>query len=313
MLSINDDAGHHQADREADHRPRASRRAGSRRSRRRSAPARRVAVVGSGPAGLALRAAARRAPATPSTVFERADRIGGLLRYGIPDFKLEKHLIDRRIEQMEAEGVTFRAERQRRRRRARPTQLREDFDADRARRRRDRSRAICRSRAASSRASTSRWSSCRSRTRRVAGDDGRRTRSSPTGKHVVILGGGDTGSDCLGTSNRQGAKRVHQFELLPQPPDARTADIAPWPYWPMILRTSSSHEEGVIRDWSINTKRFSGDADGNVKKLHGVRLEWTQGRQRPAADASRSPAASSSSTADLVLLAMGFVGPERRA
>ncbi len=90
-----------------------------------------------------------------------------------------------------------------------------------------------------------------------------------TGKHVVILGGGDTGSDCLGTSNRQGAKSVHQFELLPKPPEDRTEDIAPWPYWPMILRSSSSHEEGVIRDWSINTKHFSGDADGNVKKLHG--------------------------------------------
>jgi glutamate synthase (NADPH/NADH) small chain len=129
-----------------------------------------------------------------------------------------------------------------------------------------------------------------------------------TGKRVVILGGGDTGSDCLGTSNRQGAASVHQFELLPQPPDARTADM-PWPYWPMILRTSSSHEEGVIRDWSINTKRFSADANGVVKKLHGVRLEWKQGANgRP--QMVEVPGSEFELDCDLVLLALGFLGPE---
>src|SRR5262249_35609972 len=122
------------------------------------------------------------------------------------------------------------------------------------------------------------------------------------GKRVVILGGGDTGSDCLGTSNRQGCKSVHQFELLPPPPATRTEEIAPWPYWPMILRTSSSHEEGVIRDWSINTKSFSGDAHGNVKKLHGVRLEWAKGENgRPTM--REIPGSEFEMNADLVLLA----------
>jgi glutamate synthase (NADPH/NADH) small chain len=131
-----------------------------------------------------------------------------------------------------------------------------------------------------------------------------------TGKRVVILGGGDTGSDCLGTSNRQGAKSVHQFELLPKPPEERTEDIAPWPYWPMILRSSSSHEEGVVRDWSINTKKFSGDAEGNVKKLHGVRLEWQKdetGRPKMV----EVPGSEFELDCELVLLAMGFVGPEK--
>jgi glutamate synthase (NADPH/NADH) small chain len=143
----------------------------------------------------------------------------------------------------------------------------------------------------------------------VAGDCVER-QITAAGKRVVILGGGDTGSDCLGTSNRQGARSVHQFELLPQPPETRTEDIAPWPYWPMILRTSSSHEEGVVRDWSINTTSFSGDAQGNVKQLHGVRLEWVKGDNgRPVMKAI----AGSEFTldCDLVLLALGFLGPER--
>jgi glutamate synthase (NADPH/NADH) small chain len=129
------------------------------------------------------------------------------------------------------------------------------------------------------------------------------------GKRVVILGGGDTGSDCLGTSNRQGCISVHQFELLPQPPETRTEDIAPWPYWPMILRTSSSHEEGVIRDWSINTKSFSGDAHGNVKKLHAVRLQWVQDNGRPVM--KEIAGSEFELDCDLVLLALGFLGPER--
>jgi glutamate synthase (NADPH/NADH) small chain len=129
-----------------------------------------------------------------------------------------------------------------------------------------------------------------------------------TGKHVVILGGGDTGSDCLGTSNRQGAKSVHQFELLPEPPPERTADM-PWPNWPMILRSSSSHEEGVIRDWSINTKMFSGE-NGVVKKLHGVRLEWKPG-DNGRMQMQEIPGSEFTLDADLVLLALGFLGPER--
>ncbi|TMA69180.1 MAG: glutamate synthase, partial [Deltaproteobacteria bacterium] len=127
-----------------------------------------------------------------------------------------------------------------------------------------------------------------------------------TGKRVVILGGGDTGSDCLGTSNRQGALSVHQFELLPEPPKDRPP--LSWPNWPMILRTSSSHEEGVIRDWSINTKRFSGDAHGKVKKLHGVHLEWAQDNGRPVM--KEMPGSEFELDCDLVLLALGFLGPE---
>jgi glutamate synthase (NADPH/NADH) small chain len=130
-----------------------------------------------------------------------------------------------------------------------------------------------------------------------------------TGKRVVILGGGDTGSDCLGTSNRQGARSVHQFELLPRPP-AQRAEVASWPYWPMILRTSSSHEEGVIRDWSLNTKKFSGDADGNVTTLHAIRIEWRPGEDRRP-QMSEVPGSEIEIEADLVLLALGFMGPER--
>ena len=129
---------------------------------------------------------------------------------------------------------------------------------------------------------------------------------------MVIIGGGDTGSDCLGTSNRQGAASVHQFELLPEPPADRKAEgVAPWPYWPMILRSSSSHEEGVVRDFSINTKKFSGDDKGNVKKLHGVRVEWKQGSNgRP--QMVEVPGSEFELDCDLVLLAMGFLGPEKK-
>jgi glutamate synthase (NADPH/NADH) small chain len=130
-----------------------------------------------------------------------------------------------------------------------------------------------------------------------------------TDKRVIILGGGDTGSDCLGTSNRQGARSVHQLELLPRPPEERSAGM-PWPFWPMVLRTSSSHEEGVIRDWSVSTKRFSGDAQGNVKKLHAVRIEWRTGENgRP--QMVEVPGSEFELDVDLALLALGFVGPER--
>ncbi len=264
-----------------------------------------IAVVGSGPAGLACAQQLARAGHSV-TVFERADRIGGLLRYGIPDFKLDKGYIDRRIEQMEAEGVTFK-----------PStnvgaeypvaHLRADFDA-----------VVLAGGATQARDLPVPGRDLKGihlamdflpqQNRRVAGD------SVPdqimaTGKRVVILGGGDTGSDCLGTSNRQGARSVHQFELLPQPPETRTEDIVPWPYWPMILRTSSSHEEGVTRDWSINTKRFSGDAEGNVTRLHAVRLEWVRENGRTVM--REVPGSEFTIDADLVLLALGFLGPER--
>ncbi|MBI2964326.1 MAG: glutamate synthase subunit beta [Deltaproteobacteria bacterium] len=265
----------------------------------------RVAVVGSGPAGLACAQQLARA-GHAVTVFERADRIGGLLRYGIPDFKLEKHLIDRRMEQMRAEGVTFVT-------RANvgvdlPTaQLRREFDA------------LCLAGGATQPRDLAilgreldgihfAMDFLPQQNRLVAGD-AVPDPISARGKRVIILGGGDTGSDCLGTSNRQGAISVHQFELLPRPPDQRTAEM-PWPQWPMIFRTSSSHEEGVVRDFSINTQRFSGE-NGRVRKLHAVHLEWQRGddgRVRMV----EIRGSEFEMDCDLVLLALGFLGPERR-
>jgi glutamate synthase (NADPH/NADH) small chain len=264
----------------------------------------KVAIVGSGPAGLACAQQLGRAGHLV-TVFERADRIGGLLRYGIPDFKMEKHLVDRRMEQMKAEGVRF------------VTNANVGFDVPTAKLRNDFD-AICLAGGATMPRDLPipgreldgihfAMEFLPQQNKVVAGDD-LAGQITAAGKRVVILGGGDTGSDCLGTSNRQGALSVHQFELLPKPPDQRTADM-PWPYWPMILRTSSSHEEGVVRDFSINTKRFSGE-NGRVKKLHAVRLEWTQGGNgRP--QMVEVPGSDFEIDCDLVLLALGFLGPER--
>ncbi len=266
----------------------------------------KVAIVGSGPAGLACAQQLARAGHSV-TVFERADRIGGLLRYGIPDFKLDKHLIDVRLKQMEAEGVTFRPN----------TNVGVDYRSNRLRAEFD---AIVLA-AGATRARDLpipgrelkgihlAMEFLPQQNRVVAGDTvtGQITAQ---GKRVVVLGGGDTGSDCVGTSNRQGAIGVCQLELLPKPPGIRTEDVAPWPYWPMILRTSSSHEEGVTCDWSVNTKRFSGDADGNVKKLHAVRLEWDRGENgRP--QMAEIPGSEFEVECDLVLLALGFLGPQR--
>jgi glutamate synthase (NADPH/NADH) small chain len=262
----------------------------------------RVAVIGSGPAGMAAAQQLARA-GHAVTLFERADRIGGLLRYGIPDFKMEKHLIDRRMEQMAAEGVTFQTN-------AHvgvnvPTeQLKRDFDAivlaGGATRPRDLNvpgRELKGIHFA--------MDFLPQQNKVVAGD---RVAGQimATGKRVVILGGGDTGSDCLGTSNRHGAISVHQFELLPEPPKDRPP--LTWPNWPMILRTSTSHEEGVIRDFSINTTHFSGDADGNVKKLHGIKVGWQNENGRMAM--KPIPGTEFAIDCDLVLLAMGFLGTE---
>jgi glutamate synthase (NADPH/NADH) small chain len=262
----------------------------------------RVAVVGSGPAGMACAQQLARA-GHEVTLFERADRIGGLLRYGIPDFKMEKHHIDRRMEQMEAEGVTFRAgvnvgvD-------VTGADLKRDFDAV----------------ALSCGATKPRDLPVPGREldgvhfameflpqqNKVNAGDRIEGQILATGKRVVILGGGDTGSDCLGTSNRQGAVSVHQFELLPEPPKDRPPLV--WPNWPMILRTSSSHEEGVERDWSINTKAFLGDAEGRLRALRGVRLDWMQDNGRPVM--KEIPGSEFELPCELVLLALGFLGPE---
>jgi glutamate synthase (NADPH/NADH) small chain len=265
----------------------------------------KVAVVGSGPAGLACAQQLARAGHSP-TVFERDDRIGGLLRYGIPQFKMEKHYIDRRIEQMRAEGVTFLPS----------TNVGADYPVARLQREFD--AIVLAGGATQARDLPVPGRELRgvhfameflTQQNRICEGDGVKDQILAKGKHVVILGGGDTGSDCLGTSNRQGARSVHQFELMPRPPDERGEEM-PWPYWPMIMRSSSSHEEGVVRDFSINTVRLSGDPEGRVKKLHGVRLRWKldeRGQRRMEPE----PGSDFEMNADLVLLAMGFVGPEK--
>jgi glutamate synthase (NADPH/NADH) small chain len=264
----------------------------------------RVAVIGSGPAGLACAQQLARA-GHAVTLYERSDRVGGLLMYGIPDFKLEKHFITRRLEQMNAEGVEF------------VTNCRVGFDihADELRSKYD---AICLTMGATKprdlpipgrelKGIHFAMEFLPQQNKRNFGDTIDPSVSiTAAGKKVIILGGGDTGSDCLGTSNRQGASSVHQFELLPMPPDSRTHEM-PWPDWPMILRTSSSHEEGVTRDWSINTKSFVGE-NGQIKKLHGIRLNWKRDGARMVME--EIPGSDFELDCDLVLLALGFLGPE---
>ncbi len=259
----------------------------------------RVAIVGSGPAGLAAAQQLRRSGHSV-TVYEKNDRIGGLLRYGIPNFKLEKHVVDRRLAQMRAEGVTFVTE-------AHvgvnvPVEtLTDEYDAvlltGGAERPRDLpvpGRELKGIHFA--------MEFLPQQNKRCEGDVlDASTAILATGKRVVILGGGDTGADCLGTSLRQGATIVHQFEIMPKPPEDR-APSTPWPMWPMKLRTESSHKEGGIRDWAINTVGFDGGEHGRVKALRAVRV---------GPPPSFTPVEGSEFVieADLVLLALGFLGP----
>ena len=257
----------------------------------------RVAVIGSGPAGLACAQQLARA-GHDVVVFEKADRVGGLLRYGIPDFKMEKHLIDRRTEQMRAEGVEFRTG-QHVGKDIAMKKIVDEFDAvvmsGGAEQPRDLpvpGRELAGVHFA--------MDFLPQQNKVVAGDkiDGQ---LKATGKHVIVIGGGDTGSDCVGTSNRHGAASVTQFELLPQPPEKENKPMV-WPYWPVKLRTSSSHEEGCQRYWSVATKRFEGK-NGKVEKLVAARVEWKDGKMQEV------PGSEFTLKADLVLLAMGFVGP----
>ncbi len=257
----------------------------------------RIAVVGSGPAGLA--AAQQLARVGHSvTVFEKSDRIGGLLRYGIPNFKMEKHTIDRRLEQMRAEGVEFIVN-------AHvggnvhTSDLQRDFDA-----------ILIATGAEAPRNLNVEGRDLKGihfameflpQANKVCEGDTVPDQILATGKRVVIIGGGDTGADCLGTSHRQRAASVMQFELMPKPPGERSPST-PWPLWPLQLRTESAHEEGGIRDWSINTVRFSGDENGNVKKLHGIRVG-----SPPKFEVQ--PGTEFELDVDLVFLAMGFLGP----
>ena len=264
-----------------------------------------VAVVGSGPAGLA--AAQQLARAGHSvTVFEKADRVGGLLRYGIPDFKMEKHLINRRAMQMEAEGVQFRTSAE-----VGVTvsfaSLEDNFDAVILAGGAEEPRLleIPGSELAGVRLA---MEFLTQQNKRNAGDD--EVRAAPrgsltaTGKHVIVIGGGDTGSDCVGTSNRQGAASVTQLEILAKPPEKEDKALT-WPDWPLKLRTSSSHQEGATRDWAVLAKRVAGE-DGRVTGLECVRVEW---RDREMVEV---PGSEFTLPADLILLAMGFLGPRRQ-
>ena len=266
-----------------------------------------VAVVGSGPAGMA--AAQQLARAGHSvTLFEKNDRIGGLLRYGIPDFKMEKHLINRRCVQMEAEGVTFKTSKEvgvdvsfK--------SLQENFDAVVLSGGAENARALDIPGAEMAGVRLA-MEFLTQQNKRNAGDE--ESRAAPrgtlkaTGKHVVVIGGGDTGSDCVGTSNRQGAASVTQLEIMHKPPEKEDKAMT-WPHWPLKLRTSSSHEEGVERDWAVLTKRVVGDGE-KVTGLECARVEWVQdedGRHQ-----MREIVGSEFTIpADLILLAMGFVGP----
>ena len=267
----------------------------------------KVAVVGSGPAGLAAAEQLNRAGHWV-TVLERSDRIGGLMRYGIPEFKMEKRVLDRRLAIMEKAGVAFRTNADVGRA-PRLAELRKDCDAIvlacGAGAPRDLpvpGRELAGIHFAMEYLTLS--------NKRCEGDAVPDARFiSARGKRVVIIGGGDTGADCLGTVHRQGAVSVHQFELLPRPPDERAAEN-PWPQWPNIFRVSSAHEEGGERVYAVSTQRFSGDERGHVKQLHAVNVEMTRGE---GGRLDFKPMAGTEFTldVDLVLLAMGFVGPER--
>ena len=262
----------------------------------------RVAVVGSGPAGLAAADQLNKAGHLV-TLFEKSDRIGGLLRYGIPEFKLEKRILDRRLAMMEAEGVVFRT----------GISIGDGYPAASLRREFD-AVVLCTGAGAPRdlRVPGRELSGVHfavefltQQNRRCEGDAvAAEDAVTAEGKRVVIIGGGDTGADCLGTVHRQGALSVHQFELLPRPPASRSDDN-PWPEWPRIFRTSSAHEEGGERVFSISTERFLGDADGRVRALQTVQVEV--GRS----GVTRIEGTEQELPADLVLLAMGFVGPER--
>ncbi|MEP6792337.1 MAG: glutamate synthase subunit beta, partial [Ramlibacter sp.] len=270
----------------------------------------KVAVVGSGPAGMAAAQQLARV-GHEVTLFEKNDRIGGLLRYGIPDFKMEKIHIDRRVEQMKAEGVTFRTgvmvgklpEGSRVTNWAKetisPEQLQKDFDAVLLTGGAEQSRDL----PVPGRDLDGIYFAMEflPQQNKVNAGDKVKGQLRAEGKHVIVIGGGDTGSDCVGTSNRHGAASVTQFELMPQPPEEENKPLT-WPYWPYKMRTSSSHEEGCEREFAIATREFIGEK-GKLTGLKTVRVEWKDGKMAEVAGSEQVL------KADLVLLAMGFVSP----
>ncbi len=266
----------------------------------------RVAVVGSGPAGMACAQQLARA-GHDVAVFEKGSRIGGLLRYGIPDFKLEKQVVDRRIAQMRAEGVEFHPN----------SHIGANVPVERLMQRYDAVVMAIGAEVPRDLPVPGRdlkgihfaMEFLTQQNRRVGGEKVAGEDILATGKHVLVIGGGDTGSDCIGTSNRQGAKSVTQIEILPMPPE-HEEKLMTWPDWPMKLRTSSSQEEGIKRDWSVSTKEFTGK-DGHVAGLSSVRVDWrTSNEGRPVME--EMPDSTFEIKTDLVLLAMGFVHPEKK-
>jgi glutamate synthase (NADPH/NADH) small chain len=276
----------------------------------------KVAVVGSGPAGLAAAAQLNQAGHTV-IVYERDEKPGGLLRYGIPDFKLDKHVIDRRISLLEQEGITFKCN----------ANVGVNVNMNDLLRE-------CNAIVLSGGSTVPRDLNVKGRelkgiyyameflkqqNKLVAGSDPLANKEiesnvldeliSAKGKNVIVIGGGDTGSDCVGTSNRQAAKSITQFELLPKPPEKRT-DNMPWPTYPMVLKTSTSHEEGCDRKWAIATKEFIGDKNGNLIGIKTVELDWKIEQGRPANFIERS-GSEKILDCELVLLAMGFVAPQK--
>jgi glutamate synthase (NADPH/NADH) small chain len=265
-----------------------------------------VAVIGSGPAGLAATQQLNRAGHTV-TVFERDNKIGGLLRYGIPDFKMEKNIIDRRIEILEAEGIIFKCNAEVGKTISAET-IESEFDAI----------VLCTGASikrelpipgADLNGVVQAMDFLPHNNKAVDGQHEREDKYLAKDRNVIVIGGGDTGSDCIGTSNRQGAKSVTNFEIMSKPADGRTEDN-PWPYWPFKLKTSSSHEEGSHREWSILTKEFIGDGKGNIKGLKTVEVAWKKipGERPQLIEVKGSE---KEWPCDLALLALGFTGPEK--
>jgi glutamate synthase (NADPH/NADH) small chain len=265
-----------------------------------------IAVVGSGPAGLAAAQQLNRAGHTV-TVFERDNKVGGLLRYGIPDFKMEKNVIDRRVEILKAEGIIFKCN----------IEIGKDISAEALEA--DFDVVLLAAGATIKRNLPIPGSELKGvvqamdflphNNKAVDGQLDREAQYLATDRDVIVIGGGDTGSDCIGTSNRQGAKSVTNFEIMPKPADGRT-EANPWPYWPFKLKTSSSHEEGSHREWSILTKEFVGDTDGNVVGLKTVQVRWKKiPGDRP--QLIEKEGSEKEWPCDMALLALGFTGPEK--